>query len=321
MKLRIIPEYEPVSKLFLCFVHNFYNSRFKYGKALAEIIRTALPFVEVELFIAENEIETFQSELKKTGVSIDDIQLNFNTPNRSILNEWAPIFCADENGKGYGLTFNWLRNHPDYKELSYLEKFSSQLVKYLGMKEYHLNFNFSTAALYANENAVLISEHYLNNENGSVATQFKNILKQSQVIPVPSLAEELTFDLDTYLLAIKPKVWILSDYPNNSPQGKSITFTKNILRELGHSFHLVPRLERICYDDINTIPNYTNCIIINKAVLVPAYNRKEDKHIQRILSDYGFDVFPIDSRDIVLTNSVLHCISKTLPSLFTNSAL
>lgn len=313
MKLRIIPEYEPVSKLFLCFVHDFYNSRFKYGKALAEIIQTALPFVEVELFIAENEIEIFQDELQKKGISVEDIQLNFNTPNRSILNEWAPIFCTDENGKGYGITFNWLRNHPDYNELSYLEKFSSRLVKYMGLEEYHLNFNFSTAAIIVNENIVLVSKHYLNDENESEITLFENILKQSQVIPVPPLAEELTFDLDTYLLSIKPKVWILSDYSNNIPQGKSIAFTKNILKELGHTIHLVPGVERICYDDINTIPNYTNCIILNNAVLVPAYNRKEDKYIQGILSDYGFDVFPIDSRDIVLTNSVLHCISKTLP--------
>jgi hypothetical protein len=315
MKLRIIPEYEPVSRLFLCFVHNFYNSRFKYGKALAEIIQAALPYVEVELFIAENEIEIFQGELKKTGISINDTQLNFKTPNRSILNEWAPIFCTDENRKGYGLTFNWLRNHPDYKELSYLEKFSGSFAKYLALEEHHLDFNFSTAAVSVNENIVLVSKHYLSEENDYEITQLKNILKQNQIIPVPPLAEELTFDLDTYLLAIKPKVWILSDYPQNSPQSKSIAFTKNILMAMGHTIHLVPGLERICYDDINTIPNYTNCIILNNAVIVPAYNRKEDKYIQGILSDYGFDVFPIDSRDIVLTNSVLHCISKTLPVL------
>ena len=236
------------------------------------------------------------------------------------MNEWTPIFCTDDNGKEYGLTFNWLRNHPDYKELSSLEKFSSQLVKHLGLEEYHLNFNFSTAAISANENTVFVSKHYLNDENDSEITQFKNILKQD-IIPVPPLAEELTFDLDTYLLAIKPKVWIISNYPQNSPQGKSITFTKNILKELGHTVHSVPGLERICYGDINTFPNYTNCIILNNAVLVPSYNRKEDRYIQGILSDYGFEVFPIDSRDIVLTNSVLHCISRTLPVLSINSAL
>ena len=280
---------------------------------MVKIIQAALPYVKIELLIAENEVEIFEIELKKTGVSKDDIQLNFDSPNRSILNEWAPIFCTDESGKGYGLTFNWLRNHPDYKELSHLEKFSSRFVKYLGLEEHHLDFDFSTAAICANEDTVLVSKHYLKNQNETKITHLKKILKQSQVIPVPSLAEELTFDLDTYLLAVKPNVWILSDYPHNSPQGKSILFTKNILRELGHTIHVVPGLERICYDDINTIPNYTNCIILNNAVLVPAYNRKEDICIRGILSDYGFDVFPIDSRDIVLTNSVLHCISKTLP--------
>jgi agmatine/peptidylarginine deiminase len=313
MKLRVIPEYEPVSRLFICFVQEFYNSRFKYGKALAKIIEAALPYVKVELFISENEIEIFQIELQNSGVNIDDIQLNFDSPNRSILNEWTPIFCIDDNGKKYGLTFNWLRNHPDYKELSHLEFFSSRFVKYIGMEEHHLDFDFSTSAISANEDTILVSKHYFNNENDTNIVHLRNILMQDKVFLVPSLAEELTHDLDTYLFAIKPKVWILSDYPEDSPQGKSVSFAKNILKELGHIIHMVPGLERICYGDINTFPSYTNSIILNNAVLVPSYDRKEDKYIQGILSDYGFDVYPIDSRDIVLTNSVLHCISKTLP--------
>ena len=78
---------------------------------------------------------------------------------------------------------------------------------------------------------------------------------------------------------------------------------------------MVPALEKIEYDDIRSYPTYCNCIILNNAALVPAYNRKEDCIIQGILKDYGFGVYPIDSRDIILANCGPHCISKTIPEI------
>jgi len=35
--MRLIPEYEPVEKLYLSFIHPFFNTRFHYGKAQCEI--------------------------------------------------------------------------------------------------------------------------------------------------------------------------------------------------------------------------------------------------------------------------------------------
>ena len=86
-----------------------------------------------------------------------------------------------------------------------------------------------------------------------------------------------------------------------------------ILLAHGHMVNRVPSLEPIIYDDINTMPNYANGVIVNHAALVPAYGRKEDEVIQHILRDYGYEVLPIDCRDIILSNGAVHCVSKTVP--------
>jgi N-dimethylarginine dimethylaminohydrolase len=36
--------------------------------------------------------------------------------------------------------------------------------------------------------------------------------------------------------------------------------------------------------------------------------------VQGILRDYGFTVLPIDCTQIILTQSGIHCISKTIPA-------
>lgn len=124
---------------------------------------------------------------------------------------------------------------------------------------------------------------------------------------------DTTKDLDMYLWPIAPKVWIVSEYPLHTPQADSIEPALQVLKEHNHTVHRVPGLEPIIYDDINTMPNYANGVILNQIALVPAYQRKEDEVVSRIVSAYGYQVFPIDCSDIILANSAIHCISKTVP--------
>ena len=142
---------------------------------------------------------------------------------------------------------------------------------------------------------------------------FQEHFSEQTFVQVPSLAEELTPDLDTYLWPIKPNVWIVSEYPEGSKQAVSIEPAIETLHKYNHTIHRVPGLERIFYNDINTIPNYTNGIIINNAALCPAYNRPEDDIIVKILEEYGYDVYPINCQDIILTQCGIHCISKSVP--------
>lgn len=311
--LRIIPEYHPVSTLYLSFVHEFYNTRFAYGKAIAAMAKAARSYVNVEIFVDKDDLKYLERELADVGLKVDDIDLNFNSPRRAIINEWCPILGCDDNGNGIALTFNWLSDHPDYQTLKFSEEFGTWLAEYWRLTIYPLGFDFGTAGILASDQFVFISEDLLKCDIVSKVRRFKSLLKDQEVVVIPSLADELSRDLDTYLLPIRPHVWISSKYPAGSAQAKSIEPAMQFLKGKGHTVHLVPGLERICYDDIDALPNYCNSVILNNAILVPTYQRTEDEVIQGILKDYGFEVYPIDAQMIALSNSGLHCISKTFP--------
>jgi len=308
--MRLIPEYEPVQKLYLCFVQDFFNTRFGYGKALCQIIKAVQPYLAIELLIGPPDLLYFQAECDKYHVTLDNVSLNPDTPERSILAEYMPIFAQSEIGEDIALIFQ----HPFLDKQVELKQFSQRLIPRLGFQPFELGFAFATAHLLANEELVLLSDYFFKGEDGNTKLKFftDHFPTQSFHI-VPSLAGDITRDLDMYLWPIAPKVWIVSEYPHHTPQAASIEPALRVLKAHNHTVHRVPGLEPIVHDDINTMPNYANGVIINQIALVPAYQRKEDEIVSRILRDYGYQVFPIDCSEVILTNSGIHCISKTIP--------
>ena len=308
MTMKLIPEYAPVQKLYLCFVQAWFNTRFVYGKTLCEIINAAQPFVDVELFISPADLPYFQTECEQYHTDLDKVAINNDTPGRSIIAEYVPIFAQDEKGEGVGLIFRnpWLDDPLDLKH------FSERLTARLGFRPLDIGFEFATACLLVNEELVLMSESLFEGADREMKLDFfKDNFPGQSFYVVPHLEGEVTTDLDMYLWPIAPKVWIASEYPAYSPQADSIAPALQILKEHQHTVHRVPGLEPIIYSDINTMPNYANGVIINKAALVPAYQRPEDAVVSGILRDYGYEVFPIDCSNIILSNSGIHCISKT----------
>ena len=312
--MRLIPEYEPVQKLYLCFVQEFFNTRFGYGKTICQIINAAQPYVDIELLIAPSELPYFQEDCSRYHASLENVKVNHNTPGRSILAEYVPIFCENEKGEGVGLIFQ----SPFLDDSVALKHFSERLTASLGFQLVDTGFGFGTAHLSANEDVVLLSDCDFKGEDREARLKFfsENFPDQSFHV-VPSLAGDITKDLDMYLWPIAPKVWIVSEYPSTTPQAASIEPALQVLQEHTHTVHREPGLEHIAYDDINTMPNYVNGVIINQVALVPAYQRKEDEVILGILRDYGYQVLPIDCSNVILTNCGIHCISKTVPSIST----
>ena len=310
--MRLIPEYEPVRKLCLSFVQVFFNERFGYGRAICEIIHAARRFVEVELFIGLPDRPFFEEECARRKVSLDSVTLNYDTPGRAIVAEYVPVFAEDSSGEGVALVFR----NPRLEHALDLKCFSERLAARLGYRALDLGFDLATAMLSVNEELVLLSEGLFEGRTDrEMKLQFfrDNFPAQSFHI-VPPLAGDVTRDLDMYLWPIAPRAWVVSEYQAGSPQADSIEPALRILRDHGHTVHRVPGLEPIIYEDINTMPNYANGVLINGTALVPQYGRKEDEVITGILRDHGYDVMPIDSSRIILSNSAVHCISKTVPA-------
>lgn len=308
--MRLIPEYEPVQKLYLSFVQDFFNTRFNYGKALCQIIKAVQPYLEIELLVSLPDLPYFQAECARYQVTLDNVSLNHDTPERSIIAEYVPIFASSETGENIGLIFQ----HPFLENAVGLKQFSQRLTARLGFQPFELGFGFATAHLWVNEEVVLLSDAFFRGEDRETKLKFFSEHFPTQFFhTVPPLAGDTTKDLDMYLWPIAPKVWIVSEYPPHTPQADSIEPALQVLKEHNHAVHRVPGLEPIIYDDINTMPNYANGVILNQLALVPAYQRQEDEVISSILKAYGYQVFPIDCSEIILTNSGIHCISKTIP--------
>ena len=309
--MRLIPEYEPVRKLYLSFVHKFFNARFGHGKAICEMISAAQHLVDVELYISPHDIPYFEVERTRYHASLDRVTLNHDTPGRGIVAEYFPIFVEDNSGEGVALVFQ----HPRLDHAVDLKHFSERLAARLGYRKLDLGFGFATAMLSVNKELVLMSASLFEGIDRETKLQFfrVNFPEQSFRI-VPPLAGDVTHDLDMFLWPIAPRVWVVSEYPTGSPQADSIEPTLRVLRDHHHVVHRVPGLEPIIYDDINTMPNYANGVLLNGAALVPKYERKEDEVAAGILKDHGYEVIPIDSSSIILSNSAIHCISKTVPA-------
>jgi len=308
--MRIIPEYESVGKLYLSFVQNFYHSRFNYGRTICEMARVVADRVTVEVFVSEDETEFFLDLLEQNDVKPDEIVLNHDSPKRGIIQDYFPIFAEDEKGNGLGLLFS--NEYLDAREFLY--RFSERTLNSIGIFALVMNESFGTAVISVNEDLCLIAEYLANGDSGLQRLQFLRKNFPSQVfVPVPTLKGDSTRDLDMYLWPIKPGIWLASQYPENTPQEQSVLPAIRRIEEHGHEVIRIPGLDRIAYDDVNTMPNYANGVLINGCALYPSYCKPEDEIVGEILRVNGLDAIPIDCRDIILTQSGLHCISKTVP--------
>ena len=293
-------------------MHDFFNTRFQYGKTQCEIIQAAHPFVEVEIFVGATDLPYLASEFEKYLVDRDWVTVNDQTSGRAIMAEYVPVFARKNMGEGIGLVFS----NPYLDEPVDLLEFARKMATENGYPPVDLGFDFATAMISVNEELVLLSSSSMMGPDKEQKLEFfKRNFPQQHFYVVPPLAGDLTNDLDMYLWPIAPHAWIVSEYPVGTPQAESIAPAIRILTEHGHTIHRVPGLAPIIYNDINTMPNYANGVIINSAALVPQYNRKEDDLVRNILREYGYQVLPIDCSIVILSNSALHCISKTIPRL------
>ena len=307
--MRIVPEYEPVGRLYLSFVDEFFHTRFKYGKVICEIARHASAHVQVEIFVAAGDRAVLLAELAAAGVDPGRVRLNGDSPQRAILAEYMPIFAQADSGRGCGIVFD----RPELDLADSLRAFSQRLVASLGLEVVDLGTPFATAALAVNEDIVLVSEAFLGEHRQASLDFFRQTCPHQLVGVVGPLAGDLTHDLDMYLWPVRPGVWIVSQYAPGSAQAISVAPAVAFLQDHGHEIRWVPGLPRIAHDDVDTMPTYVNGILVNGLALVPAYARAEDAVVRTLLADLGYETQAVDCRTIIESNSALHCISKTVP--------
>ncbi len=305
--MKVVSEYEPVDRLCLSFVEEFFNSRFRYGRAIAAMAKAALDLVEVEIFASDSDRLFLEGELRQAGVDPEAVMLNPDSPGRGILAEYMPVLCRDGRGRPWGLVFP-----VDSLDLrDEVLDFAGRFLDSLGVEPLSMDSSFNTAKLAVNEDLCLVA----GGEGLEGALDFlRHTLDDMEVRSVPPLAGDITRDLDMFLWPVLPGTWLVSEYPEGTQQAESVDQSVRVIREHGHRVLRLPGLERIRKGDVNTMPNYANGVLVNGRALYPAYGRPEDGRVGDLLASLGLKPVPIDSRTIILTQSGPHCISKTVPA-------
>ena len=84
------------------------------------------------------------------------------------------------------------------------------------------------------------------------------------------------------------------------------------LVDLAKSYGARPILD----DGRRLAASYANFLIVNGAVLMPAYGDPADAHAQAVLAEAFPDreIVPVPCRPLIWQNGSLHCITMQLPS-------
>jgi len=219
-----------------------------------------------------------------------------------------PIFGHANGSDLFGITFQYLPNHKDYLRIhKKCESFSEQYLADRKIPIIKMPFEFATARVSVNETIALVSNHHSNS-----IEWFENNISQECIL-VPYIETEPTKDLDIFLLPVNANTWLVSKFESDRPEQKTMDTVVGILKDLKQKVIFIPGLESVRYKDVNCLPNYANTLLVNGTAIIPQYSRKEDDIPMKILKELGYNVYGVDARTIVESNSVFHCMSKTMP--------
>lgn len=78
----------------------------------------------------------------------------------------------------------------------------------------------------------------------------------------------------------------------------------------------LPMPEQIVFEDLSLPASYANFLILNKCVLVPTFNDKNDRSALNIIADCfpDRDVIGIAATDLIWGFGTLHCLSQQIPA-------
>ncbi len=308
--MRLIPDYQPVQKLYLCYTQAFANRTPNYTKTLCQIIGAAQRYTEIEVLAGHLDFPYLCMEAARIPFDLSKVLFNFVSPNLSTLDEFTPIFAEGDDGTSTGL----ISKNPLLDRPRDLKNFNETMVGRLEYASLETGLDFAPADLLVNEDLVLLSDRLLKGANQEEKLKFftEHFPRQSFYI-ISSPSWDSGNALEMLLWPIAPKAWIASKYPGGTPQAASVDQAVKILKDHQHSVHWVPVLDPVNQDQGQAIPNYTNGVIVNQAALVPGFQRKEDDAVAGILSEYHYTIYPIDCSNLIQSNCGLRRIVKTAP--------
>lgn len=174
----------------------------------------------------------------------------------------------------------------------------------------------NTQAYYDSEQMDLPGHNYT--EIANILNAFMGI---DRYITMPTLPYDGIHHIDMHLKLLDEETLLVGEYPIGQADGPQIEANlQYVLDNYESPFGTPYKVVRIPMppedgnfpDENGAYRTYTNCVFINKTVLVPTYEEQFDTTGLRILRENlpGYNVVGIECNDIIQLSGALHCITK-----------
>ena len=322
-----------------------------YISTVREIVKYARE--ECKVIIICNDSNSVKSNLTSNGIPLSNIQyleVNYNTVWSRDYGQWN-IY---KNNVDSLYLIDWIYNRPrpdddaipgEIASMENLPLYSTTDAPYDLM---NTGGNFmcdgwgtafaSKLILQENDGDGSYAIPYPTHTEDEIDTIMKKFMGIDRYIKMETLPYDVIHHIDMHIKLLDEETLLVGEYPDGVADGPQIEenlnyITSNYNSVFGTPYKIVriqmpPDAEGQYPNNINgDYRTYTNCVFINKTVLVPTYEEEYDTTAFRILRENlpGYKVIGIDCNTIIKALGALHCITKEVatsdPLLITHQPL
>jgi agmatine deiminase len=343
VRRRLPAEFEPHHAILLSFPHEGNDWPGKYEAiqwVLVEFIKKVTTFEKLILVVkSEEHREKAEKMFIRAHVNINQIEYIFLNTNRSWMRDSGPIVVKREDGSSEALKFNfngWAK-YSNYRLDKHVpEAIATQLQIPL------------TPVIYKNRHVVLEGGAIDSNGLGTLITTEECLLHPDIQVRNQGFSREDYEQVFSEYLGISNTIWLGEGIEGDDTHGHvddlcrfvntdtvvavkepnkndvnhlrledNIRRLKNARLENGKPLNIaeIPMPARLDFENMRLPLSYANFLILNKAVLVPLFNDKNDYRALGVLNELfpGREVIGISAIDLIWGLGTLHCLSHEIP--------
>ncbi|MCH2043578.1 MAG: agmatine deiminase family protein [Saprospiraceae bacterium] len=330
--LRTMAEWEEIQSLVITWQ--------SYPETLSEIVRHAR--LECEVIIICDDSTQVKTYLNNKNIDLSGVSY-IQTSSNSV---WMRDYGANtvyKNDVDSLLLIDWIYNRPRPDD----DLVPEALATFKNIPLYtttvapndlvHTGGNFMSdgwGTAFSSE--LILEENEPNNPyNVSVKTEaeidtiMKNYMGIERYIKMPTLPYDGIHHIDMHMKLLDEETILMGEYPSGVADGPQIEANlQYVLSNFNSVFGTPYKVVRVTmppgsngnYPDASPwwtageYRTYTNCVFINKTVLVPIYEEEYDTTALRIIREDlpGYNVVGIDCNDVIQASGALHCITRAV---------
>lgn len=285
---------------------------------------------ECKVYIVCSDSNAVKNNLQNNGIPLTSNVKFVIAPFNSI---WARDYSANTvymNDVDSLIYVDWVYNRPRPKDdttcRAIAAKVGVQLFQTTNApyKLVHTGGNYMSDGLGTAFSSELILDENTDKTEAQIDTIMKKFMGINRYIKMQILPYDGIHHIDMHMKLLNEETIVVGEYAAGESDGPQIEANINYVMSNFNSYFGTPyKLVRIPQppDNNGDYPDaggdyytYTNCVFVNKKVLVPIYNNAYDTTALRILRENlpGYQVIGIPCTDIIQQSGAIHCITHSI---------